>query len=66
MADWIDSQKLNPQNRFLGKFVKFTALENFVLYGTYQQCQSLHTYSTCMYIAYGHNENKICTDYIHI
>ena len=27
MADGINLQKLNPQNRFLGKFAKFTALE---------------------------------------
>ena len=32
MADGINSQKLNPQNRFLDKFAKFTALENFALY----------------------------------
>ena len=35
MADSINSQKLNPQNRFLGKFAKYTALENFALYGNY-------------------------------
>ena len=27
MTDGINSQKLNPGNRFLGKFAKFTVLE---------------------------------------
>ena len=36
MTDGINSQKLNPHNRFLANFVKFKALENFALYGIVQ------------------------------
>ena len=45
MADSINLQKLNPQNRFLGKFTKFTALENFALY-----CIILYQCTLYMYL----------------